>query len=1230
MLRRSLSSLIACLTLVAMLVQGTWVLAGTTGTISGTVTDTATKQPLAGARINATSPSQSATAIADAQGHYTFLSLAPDTYVLSVEYDKYDSILLSGVTVQADQVRVIPLNLAKSLKTIATVHNVAASALVKSGVTSDVYSITAAQQEKLQGVGGGGALNSAWSALATVPGVFVMPGQSGYIGAGPTISIRGGDYDQIGYEIDGVPINRAFDNYPSGPASSLGQGELQVYTGGGPANAEANGISGFINQVIRTGSYPGFSNVDLGIGGPAYYHKASFEFGGASPDHNFSYYLGLGGYNQDFRIADQFNGAPVSNLYGEPLVPCGVTPTQTFQTAPSCFANASTGYGNPYSNPTLPNNVPVYAGQAYVLGPANIASTASVADRDNVLNLHYGIPHKDGTKDDIQFLGMINYINTNFYESPNNQGGVPTLNAVGVGAPLYIDGYQLNAQPGTLTTGFSPNSVSTYYFPFSSQNRAMFAPIPVNQEDAQINNQAIYKLQYTKSLGSNALFKVYGYTYYSNWMQNGPNTTYSNYVGCCSPDYELSSHTRGLSGTFTDQLGSKNLVSLEGSATTANTTRDNNTQMINGLYTLFGEPGAQNARTVVGALVNASNPYSGLCYTSTGAPTTCSFSGPAQFATIGNIPSGANAPVPAGATTCGGGPCEYLVTDNGLYATYNTVKPNFYAGALTDEFRPTSQLSINAGIRFDEYQFVGSNTQGTAARTFYYNAYNMDNCLDAAKNIFDKVVDLGLASPTAPCPTGYTAANFTNPAGNVTQTYPEWEPRLGATYSLNPNTVFRINYSRNTQAPNSAFEQYNALQQSAPQLLYGTYGFQKFGFTTPDHAIVPPASNNYDFSWEQQFPNQISMKVSPFYRTTQNQIQQFYLNQLTSFVSGLNVGKQTSRGLEFELDKGNFNANGLSARLSFTYTNSYINYTTPNNGLSVITNLNNGIAGYNAYTSYCASHPTNSKCGATATGQAAAPCYLPGATAGSMGTPDPTCATGDIANPYWNAPVQNLLSETANYATFDILPAGIGSAVSGYGAPYTASLVVNERVNKLAIAPIVQFFGGQRYGAPLTTEGVAPDLCGVAPLPTTIAGDPRYKYSAPGGSPFDASTCGTLANGIPDPYTGAFDGIGAFVAPSQLQLHLQVSYDVSKTFTIVANMTNIVNACFGGTNRGWVSGSVNGDPVCGYGVLAGGLGGDIGNTYNPGTKIQPYVNTPYAPTFPFQPFGFFVNAKLKI
>ena len=50
---------IALLAFVAMLVQGTWVLAGTTGSISGTVMDQ-NGAPVAGVRVTATSPSQNA------------------------------------------------------------------------------------------------------------------------------------------------------------------------------------------------------------------------------------------------------------------------------------------------------------------------------------------------------------------------------------------------------------------------------------------------------------------------------------------------------------------------------------------------------------------------------------------------------------------------------------------------------------------------------------------------------------------------------------------------------------------------------------------------------------------------------------------------------------------------------------------------------------------------------------------------------------------------------------------------------------------------------------------------------------------------------------------------------------------------------------------------------------------------------------------------------------------
>ena len=99
---------------------------------------------------------------------------------------------------------------------------------IKSGTTADVYSVNAAAQQAAAALGGGGSLNSAYSAVASVPGAYVPGNQTGYY---QTVVIRGGDYDQVGYEFDGVPVNRSFDNYPSRSASSLGNAEVQVYTG---------------------------------------------------------------------------------------------------------------------------------------------------------------------------------------------------------------------------------------------------------------------------------------------------------------------------------------------------------------------------------------------------------------------------------------------------------------------------------------------------------------------------------------------------------------------------------------------------------------------------------------------------------------------------------------------------------------------------------------------------------------------------------------------------------------------------------------------------------------------------------------------------------------------------------------------------------------------------------------------------------------------------------------
>ncbi len=260
--------------------------AGTTGALVGRVVDAASGAPLAAAKVSVASPSEVASATTDAGGSYRFLSLAPDSYTVSVTAQGYEPATINGVTVLADQSRSLPIPMQKALQTIGQVRARTATALVRPGTTSDVYSVNSAGAEAANGLSGPGSLGNSYSAIASVPGTVVQQGQMGWF---QQLSIRGGDIDQVGYELDGIPVNRAYDNAPETLLSSLGQQELQVYTGGTPATSDGQGLSGYVNQVIKTGTYPGFVNLDAAIGGSAFYHRLSFEFGGSTPNRLFTY-----------------------------------------------------------------------------------------------------------------------------------------------------------------------------------------------------------------------------------------------------------------------------------------------------------------------------------------------------------------------------------------------------------------------------------------------------------------------------------------------------------------------------------------------------------------------------------------------------------------------------------------------------------------------------------------------------------------------------------------------------------------------------------------------------------------------------------------------------------------------------------------------------------------------------------------------------------------------------
>ena len=65
------------------------------------------------------------------------------------------------------------------------------------------------------------------------------------------------------------------------------------------------------------------------------------------------------------------------------------------------------------------------------------------------------------------------------------------------------------------------------------------------------------------------------------------------------------------------------------------------------------------------------------------------------------------------------------------------------------------------------------------------------------------------------------------------------------------------------------------------------------GKTSPGYPIIPETLN-YDISFEHRFKgSEMSLKITPFLRQTQNQIQNFSLSAgPTGIESGLNVGDQ--------------------------------------------------------------------------------------------------------------------------------------------------------------------------------------------------------------------------------------------------------------------------------------------------------------------------------------------------
>ncbi len=1152
--------------------------AGTTGTIVGRVVDVVSGAPIAGVSVSITSPSQSTSALTDASGQYRFLSLPPDSYQVSASQRGYDPYSQAGVSVYADQTHVVNIEIRKTLREIGRVTSASSGALIKPGTTSDVYSISGARAEATTVLSGPGNLNNSYGSIAAVPGANVLQGQQGWF---QQLSIRGGDpYDQVGYELDGIPVNRVYDNSPQTFLSTLGQQELQVYTGGTPASSDGQGIAGYVNQVIKTGTYPGFMNLNAGLASPAYYHKLSFEAGGSTPNRLFSYYLGVAGANQDFRYVDQSNGAGDQQLFYPISFPFGFS------------GNRFNIYdGTPGTGGTIGNGIFLAPGPMYAFG--------NLAQRDTVGNFHLQLPHKrDGGRDDLQFLYLNSRIFGAYNSSINDQGGPSVVGpAIGTnGQAFWHDGYSYT---GPVFAPPDPSKIQPFLFYSSPTNRSFNSPIANSSRDTNDNNVAIAKLQYQRNINQRSYLRLFGYSLYSNWLIGGQaNQQFTCCFGAELNDYEIFSHTYGANLSYSNQLSNKHLLTATGAYST--------TELQRRYYYAF--PGNQGNGTAFTNLIDTRTAaQTGNCFDPVSGSYTSCFSSAARGTFVIPNPGGPASPssgtLPITATTFANGATpQWTVTESGPLGRLNNVSPIFTAGSLTDQWRPNDRLTLNLGLRVENYLDRFADTSGGPNRAFWVKAYNNEFCYKpgvfGAVNIAGSVTpnSSGVFATPANCTTaggaGYLPANFVNDNGDRKLSNTLFQPRIAFTYSLSPDSVLRGAFGLYSRPVNTQYLQFNNLNDR-DFLNYAASNFLGYGFNTPIHRLRPDVSYNYDLSLEHRVKGtDVSFKLTPFFRSTRDQLQAFPIG-VGGITSGFNVGHQRSMGIEVALEKGDFARDGFSAALTYTYTHSRVRYAKLPSGINVIDGLNLFIQEYNSYTSACA----------TVTATNSVSCGLPAGSVNANAQPSFTSKGTTVTNPYFSNSAQPLLDANGEYTTYDQIPQPFVGE-NGYETPHIASLILNYKRARLSLTPSFTFSSGASYGSPLSYPGYIPNGgCSVTNGTTTA-----IPYTCGG---FSVANPNLPFIMIPDAFTGHFDNLGEFKQPSRLTMNMSIGYELSKRVRTSLVLNSLIDKCY---QRGYAWDNPH---ICSYSQLPSG-GAGLG----PSGNFLPISQTPV----PFRyPYGVYNN-----
>ncbi|HQI48631.1 MAG TPA: TonB-dependent receptor [bacterium] len=240
--------------LLLLLVVPGLLLAQTTGKISGKVMDAKTGQPLPGANIIVEGTSSGA--VADLNGDFFILNVAPGTYTLRAQMMGYETVRMQNVLVSVNRTTESKIRMKETVLEGEVVVVQAEKVAMKKDQTSTVRNVSSQQIAALP--------------VENMGAVVSM--QAGVVNG----HFRGGRSNEVTYLVDGMQVTEAFGG--SGRNVELETEaiqDLEVITG--TFNAEyGRAMSGIVNAVTKSGGqhYSGSIAEDLGN----YYtnHKSIF------------------------------------------------------------------------------------------------------------------------------------------------------------------------------------------------------------------------------------------------------------------------------------------------------------------------------------------------------------------------------------------------------------------------------------------------------------------------------------------------------------------------------------------------------------------------------------------------------------------------------------------------------------------------------------------------------------------------------------------------------------------------------------------------------------------------------------------------------------------------------------------------------------------------------------------------------------------------------------------